>query len=192
LHVWRAAALVIGVYAAAAVAAVIAPEHALRVAAKEGLLEALSHAVLLVGIVAWAVRARIAPRAVPILAAVVLAVVLAEELDWGGLFGVTLVAEVTGLENFHNSWGGASYLLFAVPFAVFFALPFTRLARHGPDRGHTFAFAVVMIVAAASALADPVWERALDELNETLAYGLAATSSNATRHRAPRAPSPVR
>ena len=154
--VWRGPAIAIGVYALAAVVAAVAPASALQIAEKEGLLEHLSHAVLLVGIVAWMIRARTPPRAVAIAVAVTLTVVLAEELDWGGLFGATAVADVTGLPNFHNSWGGASYLVFAVPFAAFFALPLTRFADHGPSRGHSLAFAVVAVAAVGSTLADPI------------------------------------
>jgi hypothetical protein len=62
-----------------------------------------------------------------------LALLLAEELDWGAVLGWPAlglrIEAVLGHRNLHNSLRGASYLLFALPLALHFAAP----ARvHGP------------------------------------------------------------
>jgi hypothetical protein len=179
--------VVAAIYAAIAGAAWIAPQAVLGAAAKEGAIEVVSHAVLAGGIAAWALRSRVRPRWPAVAMALVLAVVLGEELDWGAHLGVPAIADALtragGAPNLHNAWLGASYLLFAAPFCAWFSVPFVperwraRLQPHVPSRGEAFAFGLIAAVAIASMLVPAAWEGALDEIDETLLYGLVAASA---------------
>lgn len=193
------------VAAACGVAAASFPWWLLRMCAKEGPIEAAGEVVLLAAALGWAlVRTREGRGAGGIAAAC--CVVLAEELDWGAQLGVPLFVDTFGAHNLHNGLEGATYVLFALPWVVLFgaALRGKTKPRWVPPRPDAFAFAIVVAVAALSLGLPSAWEQALDELSELLLYVLLAvsglrstapgqvSSSNATRHRAPRAPSPVR
>lgn len=166
--------------------AVAAPASLRWVAAKEGPLELLSHAVLLAGVVVYLVRARRAPRWIPLLIALWAGVVLGEELDWGAVLGVGPASEGA---NLHNAWGGASYLLFALPWLLLYSAALAppswglpkRWSGQLPPRDHAGAFVLIAVVAAATVspgLAD--WESSLDEVGETLLYALLLASGLST------------
>ena len=183
----RWAGLVAAVYVAIGVAAVLAPATVLDAAAKEGPIESLSHAVLAGGIAAWAVRARVRPRWPALAVAILLALTLAEELDWGAHLGHDAFARVlvdrTGAPNLHNALGGTAYVLFALPWAAFWLAPFAperwrvALGDHLPARSATFAAVVVAGASLLSSLAAAPWERALEEIHETIHYVLVAVAA---------------
>jgi hypothetical protein len=130
--------LVVGLYVVVGLAAALAPEALLATAAKEGAIEQLSHVVLALAIVAWASRARVRPRWPAVTAASLLAITLAEELDWGADFGLTSIAslldELVGAPNLHNAAHGSAYVLFAVPWALWAALPSFHTRPRAPLR----------------------------------------------------------
>lgn len=175
LH-WALAVIVL--YALIGVASLSAPEAVLRAAAKEGAIEQVSHALLVVAIAVWSSRVRIRPRWPAVAIAVVLAVVLGEEFDWGALDGGTS----PGGANLHTAWSGAAYVLFAAPWLAWYALPFApagfraRVGSHAPGRDESLAAAIVAVVALVSSLAPIEWERALDEIDETILYILVLAS----------------
>ena len=172
--------LVVCLYAVVALTSVMAPEALLAVAAKEGAIEQLSHVVLAFAIVAWAARARTRPRWPAVTAACLLAITLAEELDWGAELGLAAIAtalEATvGATNLHNAAHGGAYVLFAVPWALWAALPWAperwraAVTPHDPSRATALALAVVALASAFALLAAQPWERALDEVNEAILY----------------------
>ncbi|MEM6994831.1 MAG: hypothetical protein AAF721_30230, partial [Myxococcota bacterium] len=108
-----------------AIAMVCWPRATATLAAKEGPLEHVSHAVLALAVAAAAFRAatggeRGAGGRWPHVGVTLwLFVVLGEELDWGRVYGVdalaTPLASLVGRPDLHNAWSGASYLLFAIP-----------------------------------------------------------------------------
>jgi hypothetical protein len=160
-------AAVLALVASCGVAAVLAPAWLLEVSAKEGMVEVVSQAILLVAAAGWAVvRGRESRRA--LLIALACLVVLGEELDWG-LRG-------PGSGNLHNSVGGASYLLFALPWVWLYGASLGLLprARWVPPRPDGIAFAVVVAVAGSSLVMSSAWEQAVDELSELMLYVLLA------------------
>ena len=172
--------LVLGLYAVVCLAIAIAPEALLAAAAKEGAIEQLSHVVLAFAIVAWASRARARPRWPALTAASLLVITLAEELDWGAELGIAAIAsaldERVGSPNLHNAAHGAAYALFAIPWALWAALPWAperwraAVEPHVPSRATSLALGVVALASALALLAAQPWERALDEVNEAILY----------------------
>ncbi len=167
-----------------AILAIVAPTTAASLAAKEGPLEHLSHAILPLALFAWAVAAARArgpeaktERFIAIGLCLTCAIILGEELDWGSVYGITLLgdrlAAATGRANLHNAWSGGSYLLFAL-------LPLTLIGVVGWRRGHTPGRlpgrrdAVGLIALGAlslgASLAWPAGEGLVDEVGETLLY----------------------
>ena len=172
-RMWAAAAWVLAVGAAAGVAALVDPAWLLHVLSKEGPAEVASHTVLLIAALVWArVRTREGSGAWLIVAACLL--VLAEELDWGAQLGFSGFVNVFGVHNLHNGLGGASYLLFAVPWVWLYAMALrgAQRPRWIPPRGDGLAFGLVGLVALASLGMSGAWERALDELSELMLYTL--------------------
>ncbi|MCR9160202.1 MAG: hypothetical protein ACE37F_37230 [Nannocystaceae bacterium] len=172
---WAGLAWVGVVAVASAVAAATVPSWLLGVAEKEGPVEAASAVVLLAAALGWGVvRTREGRGAAWVAAAC--AVVLAEELDWGAQLGLPWFAESFGVHNLHNGLGGASYLLFALPWVALFGAALWGRARPRwlPPRPDGYAFAAVAAVAAVSLALPTAWEQALDELSELLLYVLLA------------------
>jgi hypothetical protein len=164
------------------------PAAAARLAAKEGPLEHASHGVLVVALCGWIVAAWRArgdahrlERRVCIGLALACALILAEELDWGRVYGVEPVAHVlaaaTGRPNLHNAWHGASYVAFAMlPLVLVGVVGWRRGDAPGrlPARRDAVGLAVLGVASLGGSLAWPVWEPMLDEVVETLLYaGLA-------------------
>ncbi len=197
---WRGVAWVSAVGLSCGLAALLNPAWLLRVSAKEGAAEVAGQVVLLAAVVGWALVQTRAGRGAAWVAAAC-GIVLAEELDWGAQLGFDGVVDLLGMHNLHNSLGGASYLAFAVPWVLLYAaaLRGVREPRWVPPPTDALAFGLVVAAAGASLAVPGVWEQALDELSGLMLYTLLAVSgtryprsSNATRQRAPRAPSPVR
>lgn len=154
--------------------ALIDPGTAAAWLAKEGPVEHASHLVLLLAVAAWialAARTRGRSRLLAAVLAAFLALVLAEELDWGAVYGWPgpgeAVARVFGHRNMHNAARGSSYLLFAAPLAAFFAWPAAPLPA---TRGERLAFALIAALFLACNLT--AWERHGQELLEGLVYAL--------------------
>jgi hypothetical protein len=172
--------LVVCLYAVVGLGIAIAPEALLAAAAKEGAIEQVSHVVLALGIVAWATRARLRPRWPAVTAAALLAITLAEELDWGAELGLAAIASAlddrVGAPNLHNAAHGAAYALFAVPWALWAALPWAperwraAVEPHVPSRATSRALGIVALASGLALLAAQPWERALDEVNEAILY----------------------
>lgn len=168
-------AIVVLVIAAAFVAlALAAPRLAGAWLAKEGPVEHAAHLVLMLAVAAWlllAARARGRARLLAAALALFLAFVLAEELDWGAVYGLRgpgeAIARSLGHRNLHNAAHGGSYLLFCAPLAAYFAWPATAVA---PARGERRAFLQVAVLFLAGNLT--AWEREAQELLETLVYAL--------------------
>lgn len=180
--------------AAAGVLALLDPAAAAALLAKEGPAEHASHAVLLAAALAWAgaaARARGRARAVAAALAAFLALVLAEELDWGAVYGAPAlglrVAAVFGHRNMHNAARGASYLLFALPLALYYLAPGTGAWRDrlAPTRDERLAFAAIggLFLAGNQVAAA---ERAAQELLELLLYALLLASGLRARAAWPR------
>ncbi len=178
---------VVGLGTLVAVGITAFPERSLDLAAKEGTVEQWSHAVLLVAVVAWASRIREPPRGLAVGITLAIGVVGLEEIDWGAQWGVSGVADLlvaaVGQPNLHNLGGGASYLLFAGPWLLLYALAtrWGRLRRwaarwepHLPARTDAMAFGVLVLISGSSVLLPAHWEAALDELTELGLYGLIA------------------
>lgn len=160
--------------AAFVVLALAAPERTAGWLAKEGPVEHASHVILALAALAWlalAIFKRSAARLLSLALALFLALVLAEELDWGAVYGWRgpgeAIARVFGHRNLHNAASGSSYLLFAVPLAVYFAWPRAPLT---PTRHERRAF--VLLAAAFLACNLTPWERHGQELLEALLYAL--------------------
>ncbi|MCY1053964.1 hypothetical protein [Nannocystis sp. SCPEA4] len=169
---------VLTVAAVAVVAALVSPATTLAVLAKEGPAEHASHAVLAAAVVAWTLAGRAASRrAVPLAMAGFLALVLAEEVDWGAVYGWPALGErmaaAFGHRNMHNAGRGSSYLLFALPLVAYYMVPGTGrwLGRTTPNRDERWAFAAVAGLFIAGNMV-PAWERAAQELLELLLYAL--------------------
>jgi len=154
--------------------------------AKEGAIEHLSHGVLAVGIVAWGASAARHRRVPPACLALFLLLVLAEELDWGLVYGwpagASVVRAVGGDRNLHNLLGGHSYVLFALPLVALYGcalLPEARrrvperwFGRTLPPKGDAWAFFVLCPIAVL--LPEALESRAamMDEVFETGLYVL--------------------
>lgn len=167
-------AATVGLWIGFAIAAVRAPETTAAWCAKEGPVEHVSAAVLLVIAIAWGVRLSMRrgrhaePRghdnrsartiAVVMLGFVVL--VLGEELDWG-----------VGT-NVHNLVGGHSYLLFAIVPAAVACVGCVRphAGGDGPSRDEGIALVIAALPSVASTVALRVWASELDELGELAVY----------------------
>lgn len=160
---------------------------AFRWLAKEGPVEQVSHLVLVVGVGLWLAvyrRAR-SRRGFPLVAAAFLALLFLEETDWGAELGFVALSgsirDLVGASNLHNSWGGHSYVLFALPIFLWFGatlLPerwraptLSRIAPYIPSRDARRAFWLVLAFAALTA----PWEEHVQELSELLIYALLAT-----------------
>lgn len=181
--------------AAGVVLASVSPLSARAWLAKEGPVEHASHAVLAAAIIAWIAASRAGGGRAPKLAmAGFLALVLAEELDWGSVYGWTPVGERVaasfGHRNMHNAVRGMSYQLFALPLMVYFLSP--RTARwSGPvapttdERAAFVAVAGLFLASNTSA----AWEGAAQELLELLLYALLlATGARLARGQGRREP----
>ena len=154
-----------------------APALARTLLAKEGPVEFASHVVLLAAVLAWlalAWRASAADRLRAALMAGFLALVLAEELDWGGVLGVSALGlridAAVGHRNFHNATHGASYLLFALPLLLHFAAPARMHGRLAPVADERAAFFTIALAFIAWNLGP--WESHAQELIEGVLYGL--------------------
>ncbi len=151
------------------------PAWLLDVCTKEGPAEAAGQVVLLLATLGWAfVRTRQGAGARWV--AVACAVVFAEELDWGAQLGLTAVVDTLGVANLHNGLGGASYLLFAVPWVLLYGAALRGMTTPAwlPPRLDGVAFGLVVLTAGISVLVSSTWEQALDELSELMLYGLLA------------------
>lgn len=156
-----------------------APEATARWAAKEGPVEHVSHAVLAVALIGWGAKA-VRMRGVAIAVALWCALVLAEELDWGKVYGVHGIADlwigVVGRPDLHNAWGGASYVLFGIPILGLLALGWRE--RSGLTRVDALALALIvgasllgtLIGSQISEAIEPV----LDEVSELSLYAVLA------------------
>jgi hypothetical protein len=151
------------------------PEGAAALSAKEGPLEHLGHGLLslaLLGFLVAMLRARgdDAPRHERwLFAGLVLmcAVLLGEELDWGGVYGWS------GHGNLHNAWRGASYVAFALlPVVLVGVVGWVRGEAPGrlPRRRDAIGLMVLGVASLVGSLAWPAWEPCLDEVVETLFY----------------------
>jgi hypothetical protein len=175
-----------------AIAIAVAPERVRAVCAKEGACELVSHVVLAVALLGFAiavVRAKSRAHAWALgLVAIACAVVLGEELDWGAVLGLRGLADPLerglGSANVHNAARGHSYVLFALASPVLAAVAFGRgaWARRWQDRlgpwtprpGDGAAALLVLVVALVVALAVPGWEAEIDEAAELLGYAVMA------------------
>ncbi len=168
--------LVLGLAAGLLALVLTAPDSALYLLAKEGPVEHLSHLVLLAAVLTWLLLTRRAdPTTRPRIVLMVgfLALVLAEELDWGAVYGWHLlaprIAAFAGHRNLHNAARGASYLLFAAPLLLyFFAPPVHRGIAPSPDERAAFLAIALLFLAWNFG----PWERQAQELLETLLYAL--------------------
>jgi hypothetical protein len=174
---------VVGLLAFATLA-VLAPELAAALSTKEGPLEHLGHGLLLLAGLGWlraTLRARGDDRRSErrLCAALALAcvVILGEELDWGGVYGFTTLADVvhgaSGRANLHNAWHGASYVVFAaLPLLLVGVVGWRRGDAPGrlPGRRDAIALAILGVASLAGSLVWPTWEPRLDEVVETLLY----------------------
>lgn len=168
----------LAIAAAGVVLAWVDPAAALTWLAKEGPVEHASHVVLAAAALAWARAGRAGDaRLVTLGMTCFLALVLAEEVDWGAVYGWTAlgerVAAVFGHRNMHNAARGSSYLLFALPLCAYYLAPGTgrRLGRLAPTTDERAAFAAIgglFLLGNMSA----AWERAAQELLELLLYAL--------------------
>jgi hypothetical protein len=132
-------------------------------AIKEGPIEHVSHAALLVALVLWVMAARGLSGSARTLAAFVVAYVaflFVEEIDWGLVYGVDIgFQRLVGLPSFHQTtwrnehiWQDKLYWIGA-PLLLYFGLPRLRwlggkLARFEPtwpSARESVAFAIVLI-----------------------------------------------
>lgn len=173
----------LAVASASAVALVVAaasPTRASELLAKEGPIEHASHVALAAAAIIWA-RAAVGrqdgERALAAALAGFCALVLAEEIDWGAVYGWPALGErlaaVFGHRNMHNAGRGSSYLLFALPLVGYFLVPGTGLGRGrlAPVRDERWAFALIAGLFFVGNLSAR-WERAVQELLELFLYGL--------------------
>jgi hypothetical protein len=164
------------------------PSMARWLAAKEGPLEQVGHAVLVVAIGGWLVAAwratgdgRRRERWVCLAFVLMCGLVLAEELDWGGVYGVgplgAALHAATGHPNLHNAWRGASYVVFAILPLVLVGVEGWRrgdLPGRLPRRPDALGLLGLGACSLLGTLGWPAWEPELDEVVETLLYvGLA-------------------
>lgn len=170
----------LAIAAAAVVLALASPATALEWAAKEGPAEHASHAVLAAAVLAWASAGRRGERALTLAMAGFLALVLAEEVDWGSVYGWPAlgqrVAAVFGHRNMHNAAHGSSYQLFALPLVGYYMVLGTgrwsaRWRRLTATRDERWAFVAVAGLFIAGNMS-AAWERAAQEVLELLLYAL--------------------
>lgn len=154
-----------------------APTLARRLLAKEGPVELVSHVILLAAVLAWLAlvrRTRGRDRLRAALMAGFLALVLAEELDWGGVLGLPAIGlrldAAVGHRNLHNATHGASYLLFALPLLLHFAAPARMHGGLAPVADERAAFFAVALAFIAWNLGP--WESHAQELLEGVLYAL--------------------
>lgn len=150
------------------------PSAAASLAEKEGALEHLSHVLLALASIAWAVAAARAQdsikreRATLVGLSLLCVLLLGEELDWGGVYGWNSRGG-----NLHNAWGGASYLLFALPPLYLVGVVGWRRG-HGrgrlPRRTDAIGLGILATVSFVGTLGWPRWEAVLDEVGETVFY----------------------
>ncbi|EDM80091.1 hypothetical protein PPSIR1_20729 [Plesiocystis pacifica SIR-1] len=178
------AALLVLTYLAGTALLVLTPELGLRALEKEGAVEQASHLVLVAAIVAYAVVALRSRRPLVLLLSLFLTLVLLEELDWGDVYSqnqlATFFQAETGDVNFHNRWGGHSYLLFALPvpayglsafYPAWLREPLERaLGPAAPDRRASVAMLACVATLIVGLLALSAYEQQLDELNELVIY----------------------
>ncbi len=181
-----------------ALAAVAWPATMRWLAAKEGPLEHLSHLVVAAagtGFFRVGIRAAARGRAIALGMACFCGIVLGEELGWGSVLGVEVVADavraISGRSDFHNAWSGASYLLFAVPVVALFGPVLLAsvgirgeevwvhrwqeaLGDVAPAPDHALALACLGVASLTGTLAVPDWESELDEITELLLYAVLA------------------
>ena len=169
---WPRALLVVATAAALLAVLVVAPEPAGRWLAKEGPVEHASHLVLLLAALTWLGLGLARGRA--LVMSCFLLVVLAEEVDWGAVYGLPALGvridAAVGHRNLHNALRGASYLLFALPLALYFGAPARRLGALAPTADERAAFALVAAAFVAFNLGP--WERQAQELLEAVLYAL--------------------
>lgn len=158
----------------------ISSATSLALLAKEGPVEHASHVVLASAALSWAraaMRREGGERALAAALSGFAALVLAEEIDWGAVYGWPPLGErlaaVFGVRNMHNAARGGSYLLFALPWCLYFLAPGTAL-RPGPlapIRDERCAFALIGALFFVGNLSAQ-YERAAQELLELLLYAL--------------------
>lgn len=168
----------------AALAALV-PDELREWAAKEGTIEALSHGLLMVTALAFALAVARGPgRARPALVMVFTLWLLAEEVDYGAVWGVTIIADalrsLVDESNLHNAWSGASYILFGVPLLWLYGAALVRpmfeepppdpWEGRGPSIDEARAFILLSIVAIVAPFLAESWEPELDEWSEMLLY----------------------
>lgn len=162
--------IALGIVISASVGLLIEPELFTELYAKEGLAEHISHSVVAVAAVGWCVLGRWRPGA--LFGALFFLIVLGEETDWGGVYGVG-----EGY-NLHNALGGHLYTIFALPLVLFYGASLVARRRLRAlvgaamperfDRWVLFLCALFGPVAGISVMA--VHERALDEAIELAIY----------------------
>jgi hypothetical protein len=139
--------------------------------AKEGAVEHVGHALLLAAVALFGYLAR--TRRWTLVVACFLALVLGEEIDWGGVYG-----PFRG-DNVHNAWGGHSYVLFGVPVAIYFGAPLIPRARARFERRlgtatatprESACAAAVAAIAVSGSLFLGEHEPAFDEASELALY----------------------
>lgn len=164
--------------------AIVRPQAAAWLCAKEGPLEQLGHVLLLVAVLGWlwaATEARGAERRrerrLCVGLGLLCALVLGEELDWGGVLGVTALSEplvaAVGRANLHNAWRGGSYVLFAVPLVLLVGVVGWRRGDAPgrlPRRRDALGLGVLALVSVVGSLGWPAGEPLLDEAVETVLY----------------------
>ncbi|MDI3289056.1 hypothetical protein [Polyangium sp. 15x6] len=174
----------------------VAPAFTRDFSAKEGPLEHVQHMLLVAGIGAWVVAAFRAAkgRGSAVAIACLLTFVLGEELNWGEVLGITAVSDplrrAIGRTNLHNFGRGLSYHLFALPLLALFGAGFfahfapkrsssgwlgawrTAFGDLIPTRDQTLAAGLVGVCTVVLGLAMSAWESELDEVKETVVYGL--------------------
>lgn len=175
-------AVVIGGWLLFAAAASVAPEALRSWCTKEGLVEELSHGLLIVAILLWIAGVIRGPRRGSMAAgALFVAVLLGEEVDWGAVWGLKGgLRAISGEVNLHNAWAGTSYLLFGLPLLWLYGPALfagaeggsasTRFGGRGPSTDEAQAFVLVALGATLAPFVGQTWEPELDEFAELLLY----------------------
>lgn len=160
----QALGVAVGLALLAGLAALPLAPHPL---AKEGPIEHASHAVLGLSALAWTIAAAwiTERRLVALALALIALVLLLEETDWLGLYGLEDGARALraglGRPNLHTAGAGRGYPFFVVPLVLFFTAP--HLPRVGPrarallgptapSREVALAFGVAFVALAATQL----------------------------------------